>query len=333
MNRVSPKLVLQKLVLSPLFVLYVAAAYVMVVIPIRPEIASPRNLVDVALGATPLIALALGQTFVVVTGGIDLSQTSLVAVASVIGASVMAGSEGLGDGGRIVAGVVAILLVTLAVGTVHGVSVSILRMPAFLVTLISMMFLQGLATLVSRSEPITGLPETLIDFTYAQWWRVPLPVLTIAGMALLAHAVLGHTVLGRRLIAVGQNIETARVSGVPIVSTMLAAYVLSTMFAGMGTLLYMSRLEVGKPDLVPAAFLLDCIGAVVIGGTSLMGGRGTMLGTVLGALFITLVSNSLYLFGNLQIWHVLLVKGFVFLLAAALEALRVRLTLRAEVQP
>ena len=325
----SVKSFVRRQVLSPLFVLYLTLVYFLCVIPFRPEIASTANLTDVALSAMPLLALAIGQTFVVITGGIDLSLTSLVACASVVGASAMTSETAqLHATSAIVDGILRILAVGLIVGLVHGISVAYLRMPAFLVTLVSLMLLEGVAELYTRSQPIGGLPDTFITAAEQRWLGIPLPIILVAVYATCAHLCLAQTILGRRLYAVGQNPAAAKVSGIPVAATQLAAYVFCGITAACATLLYMMRLETGKPDLVDTSVLLDCIAAVVIGGTSLMGGRGTILGTVLGACFLTLVGNSLNLFGNLQIWHILLVKGAIILLAAALESLRMQLAMR-----
>lgn len=329
--------------LSPLFVLYLTAAYFVVVVPIRPEIASPRNLVEVAIATMPLLALAIGQTFVVITGGIDLSQTSLVGLASVVGASLMTEAEGslFADGGSVAWAVAGVLAVGMVVGLAHGVAVALLRMPAFLVTLVSLMFLEGLATVYTRlvTAPTGGraqtqvlsigsLPEHFLAVGFDTFAGIPLPIWGVGAMAAVAHVLLAHTTWGRRLYAVGQNAATARVSGVPVRATLIAAYAVSGVCAALAALLYMARLETGKADLASEDVLLDCIAAVVIGGASLLGGRGTILGTILGALFISLVANSLNLFGTLKIWHILMVKGGIILLAAALESLRVRVEAR-----
>jgi len=334
---------LRRQLLSPLFVLYVTAAYFAVVVPIRPEIASPRNLLEVAIATMPLLALAIGQTVVVITGGIDLSQTSLVGLASVVGASLMTQSEAgvFADGGSVAWAVAGVVAVGAVAGLGHGVAVAVLQMPAFLVTLVSLMFLEGLATVYTRlvaSRPSGGqgtqfmsigdLPDRFLAIGFERFLGTPVPLWIVGVMAVLAHVLLARTIFGRRLYAVGQNAATARVSGVPVRTTLVAAYVLSGVCGSLAALLYMARLETGKADLASEDVLLDCIAAVVIGGASLMGGRGTILGTVLGAVFITLVGNSLNLFGTLKIWHILLIKGSIILMAAALESLRVRVEAR-----
>lgn len=307
--------------------LYLAAVYLFVVTLIHPEIASSRNLADVLLSAMPLVALAVGQTIVIITGGIDLSLTSLVSLASVVGASLLTESAlpGWSLPAQCTVAVGAVFLVGGTAGLVHGASVAVLRMPAFLVTLASLMFAGGMAELYTRSRSIGNLPEAFLQIGYGQVMGLPWAVIMVGLLAAAVHLALRYGIWGRHWVAIGQNASTARVSGIPIGRATVAAYVVSGLAASVATLLYMARLETGKPDLVSDSVLLDCIGAVVIGGTSLAGGRGSIPGTIMGAIFVTLIGNSLNFFGTLQLWHVLVIKGTIILVAAALEALRVRL--------
>jgi ribose/xylose/arabinose/galactoside ABC-type transport system permease subunit len=151
---------------------------------------------------------------------------------------------------------------------------------------------------------------------------VPAALLVVGPLALGAHLLLTRTVLGRWLYAVGGNPRTARVSGVPVERVVLLAYVACAACAAVASILYTARLETGSPVL-GQRILLDVIGAVVIGGTSLFGGRGTILGTFYGALFITLLDNGLNLMG-LSSFTVLMVKGAVILAAALVDAIRER---------
>jgi ribose/xylose/arabinose/galactoside ABC-type transport system permease subunit len=138
-----------------------------------------------------------------------------------------------------------------------------------------------------------------------------------------AHIVLLRTVMGRRLYAVGQNPRAALISGVPVVRTIVGAYTFSGFCAAVASIFYTARLHTGSPTLVENEVLLDCIGAAVIGGTSLFGGKGRVPGILLGVFFMALVGNSLNMLG-LRYWHVIMVKGGVILLAAFLDALRTR---------
>jgi ribose transport system permease protein len=193
-------------------------------------------------------------------------------------------------------------------------------MPAFLVSLSSLILVGGLAIWYTHSERIT-VPPGFTEIWYGRPLGIPTPLIIVCALALVAHFVLAKTVVGRRLYAVGHNSKAAHISGVPVTRTILFAYMASGLCAGLASVLYTARLFTGSPELVENEVLLDCIGASVIGGTSLFGGKGNVGGVVLGVLFMALVGNSLNMLG-LRYWHVIMVKGGVILLAAALDALR-----------
>ena len=320
-----------KTVLARHWVALLCVALVLVLGPLVPGFASAANLRNVFSSLLPLLAVAVGQTLVLITGGIDLSVTAVVALASVLGARVMTADGGLLAGSPLAVpvAVVVMLATGLVVGAVNGLSVARLRMPPFLATLAVMTFASGFGIWLTRSENIAGLPEgfrLLGAGSLGELVPLPMPLLVVGPLALGAHVLLTRTVLGRWLFAVGGNARTARVSGVPVERVVLFAYVACAVCAAVASILYAARLETGSPVL-GQRILLDVIGAVVIGGTSLFGGRGSVLGTVYGALFITLLDNSLNLMG-LSSFSVLMVKGAVILAAALVDAIRERLEQR-----
>ncbi len=296
-------------------------AYLLALAPLVPGFVSAGNLGDVLSNAVPLLAVALGQTIVLLTGGIDLSVTAVVALASVAGARVMTESGGLLPGSA-AAGVLAMLGVGVAVGLANGLAVARLRMPPFLATLAVMTFASGLAIWSTQSQGIAGLPASFRALG-GRLGPLPVSLLVVLPLALAAHLVLSRTVLGRWIYAVGGNVRASRVCGVPVERVILLAYAACGACAGLAAVLYTARLETGSPVLGQRIFL-DVIGGAVIGGTSLFGGRGTVRGTAFGVLLITLVDNSLNLLG-LSSFAVLMVKGGVILGAAVLDAWRERL--------
>jgi ribose transport system permease protein len=191
-------------------------------------------------------------------------------------------------------------------------------MPPFIVTLTTMMFFAGFAIWLTQSRNIDGLPRSFIAIGNGLGGSVAVTF----GVAVAAHFALTRTLLGRWWYAVGRNARTALVSGVPVRRTLVAAYVASGFCAAAAAILYTGRLETGSPVL-GQRILLDVIGATAIGGTSLFGGKGKVLWTVFGVLFMTLVDNSLNLLG-LSNFTVLMVKGGVILAAALLDAARNR---------
>lgn len=306
---------------SDLWVLALSVAYFLLLLPLAPDLGRPSNLQLIFSNALPLSAVALGQTLVLVAGGIDLSVTSIIALCSVSGAWAMTG-WGLSGGAAFAVGALVMGLVGVLVGVANGQAVTRLGMPPFMVTLATMMFGGGLAIWATRSRGIPGLPEPLAVFAQEGLGPLPWAALLVVPLILAAHFVLSRTVLGRWLYAVGANAKAARVSGVPVDAVIRTSYVLCGVCAAAGALLYTGRLETGSPVLGQRIFL-DVIGAAVIGGTSLLGGRGSVLGTVFGVLFITLIDNSLNILG-LSSFTILMAKGGVILLAAWADVARAR---------
>jgi ribose/xylose/arabinose/galactoside ABC-type transport system permease subunit len=306
-------------------VFYLTVLYFLVMASFTPGLASAENASNIFSNLLPLLIVALGQTVVLITGGIDLSVTSTIALSSVLGAMVMSGDQGWLGGGRWAtpAAVVAMLLVGAVVGLFNGAAITLFRMPAFIVTLTTMMFASGLAIWLTKSKTIYNLPASFNIIGKGSFIIVPYALVVAALVVLALHVALTRTLFGRWLYAIGHNARAAEVSGVPVSRTTKLAYVISGLCAAAASILYTGRMETGSPVL-GQRILLDVIGAAVIGGTSLFGGKGKVVWTVFGALFITLIDNSLNMLG-LSYFFIMMVKGAVILLAALLDAWRNRL--------
>ncbi|HUF60660.1 MAG TPA: ABC transporter permease [Verrucomicrobiales bacterium] len=314
--------ILRRIVASEYLVLFLCLAWFAVLAPVAPGFATPRNLTNILAALLPLLVVATGQTMVLITGGIDLSVTSIIALASVAGSALVTGAGGLLDASPLAvpAGILTMLAVGAGVGLLNGTCVAILRMPPFMVTLATMMFFSGLAIWSTQSRSIHDLPPGLL-LAGGNVWISAAVALTVA---LAAHLVLRRTLLGRWIHAAGQNPKAALVSGVPLQRTLILSYLICGLAAGVAALLITGRLETGSP-VHGRSQLLDIIGAVVIGGTSLYGGRGAVAWTAGGVLFLTLIDNSLNLL-SLSHFAIMMVKGAVILFAAFLDTLRSRLT-------
>lgn len=313
--------------LSQLFwnapVLWMSLLLFLSVLPARPEMASIANVELLLLGTALLAVLAIGQTVVLITAGIDLSMPAVISLTSVLGATLATTtSQLLGDGPAVALASMVMVCVGALIGAVHGLAVGVFRMPAFLVTLASLIGLGGTAVWVTQSGRTT-VSEQFVELWYGRLMGIPLPLFWASILAVAAYYLLARTVAGRWLYAIGHSPETARISGVPLVGTTVLAYSISGFCAAFASVLYTARLYTGSPQLVENEVLLDCIGAAVIGGTSLFGGRGRITGTLLGAFFIALLGNSLNMIG-LRYWHVITVKGLFILLAAILDVARNR---------
>ena len=322
------RLVLSENVVLGLAVLYFAGIWFVV-----PEIASPAVLGNLLEDMMPLLLVAIGQTYVLIVRGIDLSVTAIISMAAVVGASVMSSQGGYLGGSALAvpAAVAAMLAVGVGAGAVNGLSVTRLNMPPFIVTLATRIFLAGAAiwyvTFHSPSSSIAGLPATFTRFATSDVLGVPLTVIVVGTVAVAAHLALSRSQFGQWMYAVGLNPEAARISGVPVDRTIVWAFVVSGACGAGAAMIYAARMQTGSP-IAGANILLDVIGAVVIGGTSLFGGRGKVLWTVFGVLFLVLLDTSLKLLGA-SLFLIFIIKGSVILAAAIADTQRHRLVAAA----
>ena len=309
---------LKRLVVSDYLVLWLSVIGFAALAPFTPGLASWGNLQTILAYALPLLVVSIGLTLVLIIGGIDLSVTAIIAMASVMGGKIMSGDEGwlAGHALAVPAGLLAMLLVGAVIGALNGLAVTACHIPAFIATLTTMMFVSGLAIWTTLSRKIGGLPPGFLVLGQNLWLTA-----AIAGLAAwVAHLALSRTLYGKWLYAIGHNARAALVSGVPVVGVTFATYIVSGIFAGLSSILFTAGLETGNPEMARDN-LLDVVGAVVIGGTSLYGGKGRVAGTVFGVLFLALVDNSLNLLG-LTFYTITMIKGGVILAAALTDALR-----------
>lgn len=322
----------RRLLLSEYLVLFLTVLYVLGMALLVPEILAPDTWRDILAAMIPLLIVAVGQMFVLVVAGIDLSATSVLAFASVLGAAVitMDGGPlvGMPAGIVLVLGLLAFMVVGGAVGAFNGACTTRFNMPPFIVTLTTMMFFSGAAIWVTTlltddGSSIGSLPRAFVFLGQGRVLELPFSLLIALVVCLIAHVTLAHSLFGRWLFAIGINPNAAAVSGVPVRRAMFWAYVISGVCAGLAAVIYTARLETGTPVL-GQRILLDVVGAAVIGGVSLFGGKAKVLWVVFGALFLTVVDKGLQLMG-LSLAGVFAIKGGVILLAAVVDAQRQRL--------
>jgi ribose transport system permease protein len=268
------------------------------------------NFRNVGVAGAALAAVAFGQTFTILTGGMDLSVGSTVALVSVVGAFAMR------DYG-IAAGLLASLACGLAVGLVNGLVVTRLKVFPFICTLATMSIAAGLALQLAGGVPVPGLPEEFGDLAYELIAGIPVPVLVALFVLIVAWLVLDYTRLGRRIYAIGGNEQAARLSGIDIDVVKLAAYGASGLCAGVGSIILTSRISSGQPAL-GATLPLESVAAVVLGGVSLFGGRGSVLGVGIGVVFVSILGNGLNLL-NVSSYAQMMVIGAALILAVALD--------------
>lgn len=297
-----------------LLVSAVAVGLLVALVVYSPVFFEPRNLLNVARQASIIGVVAVGMTLVILTSGIDLSVGSTLALSAVIVATLVSG--GVSPGFAALAGVA----LGAVAGVVNGVGVAHLRIQPFVMTLATMVGIRGVALRITDGGPRIFSTDSRLFATLGSGdvLGVPGPFVVFLILAASGWVLLRYTTFGRYLYAIGGSAEAARLSGVPIRRTIITAYAVTGGLAGMAGVLTAARLSSGDPS-GGSLLELDAIAAVVIGGTSLLGGVGGMGGTVLGALLLALVANVLNLFG-VSPFDQLIVKGAVIVLAVLLGA-------------
>ena len=279
--------------------------------------------IDNILIATSVVAvLALGETFVIVTGGIDLSIGTVMTLSSVMGATAVA-KWGLPVPAAILVGIGTGGLM----GLINGVLIAQLKLPPFIATLGMLNVARGLSLVIAGLSPIYFPTDELHGMIMGSTIGAILPdfpipniVIIMLGAAVLAGFILSKTALGRYTYALGSNEEAARLSGISVVKWKIAVYTLCGLFAGLGGVLLAARVNSAQPTL-GYGYELDAITAVIIGGTSLAGGVGTILGTVIGAFIVKTLADGLQLVNVPQEWQIV-ATGVVVILAVYLDIVR-----------
>jgi ribose/xylose/arabinose/galactoside ABC-type transport system permease subunit len=275
---------------------------------------STGNLQNVGVRTCVVSIIAVGQLLVILTGGIDLSVGSIAALAGVVSCMALKADSPLGkllnmDHGQPIGVAIAIaLLIGALCGLVNGALVAYGRIAPFIVTLGSMMYLRGIVMLVSDRLPVYGLPQT-INFLGGKggWW---IPVTITLSIAVVFAVLLNFTRFGRSLYAIGGNLRAARLSGISVDAQRLGAYTLCGALAGFAGMMQASRVGIGDPSAAQG-MELDAIAACVIGGASLIGGEGGVVGAVVGGLIMNVLVNYCNLQGLRDEWQKVLVGMLV----------------------
>lgn len=262
-----------------------------------PDFLKLENILGVAAQTAIYAIIAIGMTMVVILREIDLSVGSLVALASVTACVFIRDSGAAQASAMTVAvGCLIALFTTAAAGAVNGVLVTRAQLPSFLVTLAMMLAARGRAQQISNQESINQLPAFFREMGGGSVAGIPNPVWLMLALYVLAHFVMSRTIFGRVLYAIGGNPEAARLCGIRVALVRTAVFTISGLLAGFGGLLLSSRLNAGDPKY-GEMYELEVIAAVVVGGTSLMGGQGRMTGTLIGAFVIAVIRNGMNLLG------------------------------------
>jgi ribose transport system permease protein len=272
-----------------------------------------RNLVNILQQSSINACIAIGMTLVIISGGIDLSMGPVAALAAVLSATLLAA------GYPVAVAMLTALAVGLACGMFNGTLIAYAGLQPFIVTLGTLSLFRSLALLYTGGTPILSLPNEFRHLFTAELFGLPMPVVIVGVLAIVATVLLKKTPLGEYILAVGGNEEAARVSGVPIERTKVVTYMISGGLASLAAVILIARLGAAEPTL-GTLWELEAIAAAAIGGASLMGGKGSIIGTILGAIVLGAMRNGLTLL-NVQAFYQLLATGIIIILAMLVDRL------------
>jgi ribose transport system permease protein len=288
-----------------------------------PTFLKKDNLINVANQSVVITIIAIGMTMVIITGGIELSVGSLIALSACLAAWFIrqwGGGTGAGTGAMVGYSLLAVLLCGL-MGLATGFMVTIFNIPPFIVTLANMMVASGLAYIISGGYTIFELPDSYTVLGRASlFWGLPISVCICFALYLAAHILMSCTSIGRYIYAVGGNREAARLSGVPVRFILFFVYVVIALLAGFGGIITASQLKAGAP-IYGVGYEMFVIAATVVGGTSLAGGEGKILGTLIGSFIIAAIQNGMNLMG-VESYTQKVVLGLVILAAVLLDRVK-----------
>ena len=283
---------------------------------LNPAFMRVDNLLDIALQSSITAVLAIGMTLVIITAGIDLSVGSVLALSAYLTADLMA------RGVAIPLAILAGLACGLLAGALNGILITKGQLPPFIVTLGTMSLLRGVVLIYSQGAPVYGVPPEFKALIAGRFLGVPVPVMIAAVIAILAWLTLQYTPFGQQVIAIGGNEEAARLSGINVQRRLISVYMISGLLAGVGAMILTARLGAAEP-ISGTGYELNAIAAAVMGGASLAGGQGSILGTVVGALIMGSLQNGLTL-NNVPAFYQQVAVGAVIIVAVFVDQWRRR---------
>ena len=272
------------------------------------------NAVNVARAVSINAILAGGMTLVILTGGIDLSVGSVVALTGV--SSVLLWTAGA----PAIVAVLGGIIVGAATGLINGTLIAYLGLPAFIITLGALTYIRGFSYSLTDAQPLIASDLGFKGLGNGAIAGIPTPVVLMVLVYVVLWFILERTKFGRHVYAIGGNKEAARLAGIKVKWTLVRVYLIMGACAGLAGIIFAARVESGQPK-AGEGYELDAIAAVVLGGTALMGGRGRIIGTLIGALIIGVLSNGLVLM-NVPFFYQLVVKGLVIVLAVGIDGLK-----------
>jgi ribose/xylose/arabinose/galactoside ABC-type transport system permease subunit len=294
------------------FIIYAVIALIIILSLLSGVFLTPNNLINVLRQSSMIAIIAVGLFFVIVGAGIDISVGSIVAISGIAMSSLIVNYHF-----PVVLGIIGGLLAGIVVGVINGYLVTKRFVPAFVATLGTMGAVRGLTYVLTNAYPISGLPKTIDFIGRGYFGPIPVPVIIMVVVYIVAHILAEQTKTGRFIYAIGGNEEAAHLSGIRVDAYRFFTYITSGFLAGLSGVILVSRLASGQPN-AGIGFEFEAITAAVIGGTSLYGGKGTIIGVFFGSLFIAILLNGMVLL-NVSSYYQQMIKGIVLILAVMID--------------
>ncbi|MCX7775422.1 MAG: ABC transporter permease [Spirochaetaceae bacterium] len=295
--------------------IFLALVILMAIVTVfAPNFMSGSNLYLVSRQISFVAVVAFGELFVILTGGIDLSVGSIMGLSGVVAAGAMAGGQ------PILLSVVLGLATGLLLGFINGLLISCVRIAPFIVTLGMLSFARGVILIVTKGWPITNIPKPFLVVGQGDFLALPIPLWVMIVLAALAHFVLSRTAFGRRTYAIGGNEQATFLSGINVRKIKVVLYMISGFMASVVGIILIARFNSAQAD-TGTGWELDAIAAAVIGGTSLSGGSGSILGVIIGAAIMGVIRNGLVLMRVSPYWQTAVI-GIIIVLAAVLDRIK-----------
>ncbi len=315
-NAHAKKNALTKGLKNPNVLLLIVGIIILVLISLFvPKFLTWRNISSVIVQASSTGLMAIGLTFVIITAGIDLSLPTNMAFSAIIGCMVMANTQ------SVLLGILVILLVATAIGAFNGLSVAKFRMVPMIVTLAISTIVSGASNWITGAKSIGGLPLEFKQIFAGDVLGVPTQAIILIVVAVLMHLLLSKTVFGQHLYQTGVNEKTARVNGINTERVKFLIYLISGLMAGIAGVLGSAKLASAGPSLGTQDQFMDIVCATVLGGASVMGGKGTIVGTVIGSIFMSIITNVMNLYG-VEYFITFVIKGATIILFTYFDLIR-----------
>ncbi|MEH7414267.1 ABC transporter permease [Neobacillus drentensis] len=294
--------------------IYIAFAILFIILSISSEsFLTTTNIINILRQVSIIGIVAIGMSFVIITGGIDLSVGSIMALSAVVASSFAKADSSY----SLIIPIIIGMTVGLACGIINGVLVAKWKVAPFIATLGMMTAARGLAMVYTNGRPVIGLNNSYNNIGSGYLLGLPIPVIIFIVIVAIGIFLLNFTVYGRHVFATGGNEQSAKLSGIRVNSVKIGVYAIAGLLAGVGGMILSSRIMSGSPVL-GQGYELDAIAAVVIGGTSLFGGVGSIVGTLIGVLIIGVMNNGLDLL-NVSSYYQQILKGTIIVIAVLLD--------------